>query len=125
ARGGVRQKLIYGVVLQQLGHQLSAERIYAAAAALAPRDPDTRVAAAVARFDKDHPERAFSRLGPLVRVFPRAPTVRFHLGLLLAWLGQVDAAKRQLRLAYALGPSSPLGTEARSFLQRLVSIRTK
>ncbi|MGB2952884.1 MAG: hypothetical protein WBB74_05770, partial [Gaiellaceae bacterium] len=42
ARGGVRQKLIYGVVLQQLGHQLSAERIYAAAAALAPRDPDTR-----------------------------------------------------------------------------------
>jgi tetratricopeptide (TPR) repeat protein len=125
ARGGVRQKLVYGVVLQQLGHQLSAERAYAQAAALAPNDPDARVAAAVGRFDKDHPERAFSRLGPLVRVFPHAATVRFHLGLLLAWLAQVDAAKQQFRKAYALAPSSSLGREARRFLQRLVGTGTK
>jgi Flp pilus assembly protein TadD len=125
AQGGVRQNLVYGIVLQQLGHQLSAERAYGQAAALAPNDPDARVAAAVGRFDKDHPERAFSRLGPLVRVFPHASTVRFHLGLLLAWLAQVDAAKQQFRKAYALAPSSSLGREARRFLQRLVGTRTK
>jgi Flp pilus assembly protein TadD len=123
--GGVRRKLLYGVALQRLGHRVSAEREYAAAAAVAPSDPEANVAAAVGLFDKDRPAVAFSRLGPLVRRFPRAPTVRFHLGLLLLWLGEVRTAKRELRFAYAEGPSSPLGREAKSFLARLESIRTK
>jgi len=62
---------------------------------------------------------AFSRLGPLVRVFPRAPTVRFHLGLLLLWTGRVDAAKVELRRARAEGPQTPLGREASAFLSRI------
>ena len=70
-------------------------------------------------FDKDHPERAFSHLGPLVRVFPHAPTVRFHLGLLLLWLGQVNAGIHELRLAHAEGPHTLLGSEAEIFLKRL------
>jgi tetratricopeptide (TPR) repeat protein len=120
-RGGPRQKLLYGAALQKLGRPLSAEREFLAAAAVAPNDPDARVAAAVGLFDKGAPARAFGRLGPLTRTFPKAATVRFHLGLLLLWLGRVDDAKRQFRLARSLAPSSRLGREAGSFLARLES----
>jgi len=124
-RGGVREKLLYGVALQRLDQPLSAAREFEAAAALAPRDPEARVAAAVGRFDKDAPERAFGRLGLLVRTFPGVPTVHFHLGLLLLWLGRVGDAKRELRLARAEGPRTPLGREAERFLARLEAVRTK
>jgi tetratricopeptide (TPR) repeat protein len=121
ARGrSVRARLLYGVALQRLGRPLSAERVFARAAALAPNDPEAQVAAAVGRFDKDHPERAFSRLGPLTQQFPHASTVRFHLGLLLLWLGDVKGGTRQLRLARQEGPETPLGREAALFLQKLV-----
>jgi tetratricopeptide (TPR) repeat protein len=126
ARGrDARAKLLYGVALQRLGRRVSAERQFAAAARLAPKDPEAQVAAAVGRFTKDHPERAFSRLGPLVRVFPHAATVRFHLGVLLLWLGDVGKARQELRLAHSEAPNSPIGREAKSFLVRLASIGTK
>jgi tetratricopeptide (TPR) repeat protein len=119
--GGVRDRLLYGIALQRVGRPVSAERAYAAAAALAPRDVEARVAAAVGRFRKDRPERAFSRLGPLARRYPSSPTVRFHLGLLLLWLGELPEARGQLELAHAAGPGSPLGKEAKRFLERLES----
>src|SRR5205085_2890859 len=122
---GARAKILYGVALERLDRPLSAERQFAAAAALAPGDPDAQTAAAVGRFTKDHPERAFSRLGPLVRSFPHAPTVRFHLGLMLLWLARVDAAETEFRKAHAEGPASPLGHEAKTFLVRIESIRTR
>jgi Flp pilus assembly protein TadD len=113
------------VALQRLGRRVSAEREFAAAATLAPQNAEAQTAAAVGRFRKGDPSLAFSRLGPLVRQFPRAPTVRFHLGLLLLWLGQVGEAKRELRLARAEGPESVLGREANAFLRRLEAIRTR
>ena len=120
ARGrSEHMKLLYGVALQRLGHQVSAERAFAEAARLAPDDAEAQVAVAVGRFDKTHPERAFSRLGPLSKRFPHAATVRFHLGLLLLWLGEVKAGKRQLRLAEAAEPGSPLARESHLFLQKL------
>ena len=124
-RPDVHAKLLYGLALQRLGHRISARRQYEAAARLAPRDPEAQVAAAVARFEKGRPAEAFSRLGPLTRRFPRAATVRFHLGLLLFWLaksqpGAVAEGKRQLRLARALEPQSPLAREA---AQLLVALR--
>jgi tetratricopeptide (TPR) repeat protein len=115
----VRAKLLYGSYLQQLGKPLSAERQFAAAARLAPNDPDARVAAAVGLFDKARPARAFGRLGPLMRTFPRAQTVRFHLGLLLLWSAQLDEARRQLRLARAEDPRSLLGTLASEYLRAI------
>jgi tetratricopeptide (TPR) repeat protein len=121
-RRNVRAKLLYGVALQRLGHPLSAARVYADAAALAPANADAQVAAAVGRFDKEQPARAFSRLGPLVRTFPRAATVRFHLGLLLLWIGRVDEGKRQLARAARQAPSTRLSREARRFLLRLESV---
>jgi tetratricopeptide (TPR) repeat protein len=122
--GGVHDRLLYGVALQRLGRPVSAEREFAAAAASAPSDAEAQVAAAVGRFDKDDPSEAFSRLGPLAQRFPHASTVRFHLGLLLLWIGEGDQARRQLRLARAEGPSTPLGREANRFLRRLGPGRT-
>jgi tetratricopeptide (TPR) repeat protein len=120
-RPDVHAKLLYGLALQGLGHRLSALRQYEAAARLAPGDAEPHVAAAVARFRKSSPADAFSRLGPLTRRFPRAATVRFHLGLLLFWLaraqpGAIKEGKRQLRLARALEPHSPLAREAAKLL---------
>src|ERR671930_355714 len=114
-----RAKVLYGVALQRLERPVSAERQFAAAAALAPREPEARVAATVGLFDKERPALAFSRLGPLSKTFPRAQTVRFHLGLLLLWIGQVRTAKRELRLARAEGPKTLLGSQATALLGRL------
>jgi tetratricopeptide (TPR) repeat protein len=124
ARGGARARLLYGVALQRLGRPRSAERQFAAAARAAPNDPDARVAADVGLFDKDDPSRAFSRLGPLVRVFPHAQTVRFHLGLLLLWMAQVPEARRQLGRARSEAPRSLLGQEASRYLAALAGVGT-
>jgi len=122
--GGVRERLLYGVALQRLGRQVSALREYEAAAALAPAALEPRVAVAVARFDKADPSLAFSRLGPLARRYPKSQSVRFHIGLCLLWLGSLDEAKRQLRLARAAGPRTALGVESSRFLDRLAGIGT-
>jgi len=124
ARGGAHAKILYGTALQQLGRPLSAERQFAAAARLAPDDPDARVADAVGRFDKANPARAFGKLGPLTRVFPKAQTVRFHLGLLLLWAAQVKEARTQLQQAQREDPHSLLGKQATQYLAALGRIGT-
>jgi tetratricopeptide (TPR) repeat protein len=117
--------LAQGVLLQRQGHQHSAERLYAKAARLRPDDDEAQVAAAVGRFDEDKLVVSFSRLGPLVRRFPHSQSVRFHLGLLLAWTGQGDEAVKQFQQARGLGPTTPLGREAAAFLSRLGGHGTK
>jgi Flp pilus assembly protein TadD len=123
--GGVRARLLYGVALQRLGRPVSAEREFATAARLAPDDPEALTAADVGLFSKANPARAFSRLGPLARRFPRAQTVHFHLGVMLLWLRDVREARRQLRLARVEGPKTRLGRTATAFLKQLHAIRTK
>jgi len=122
---GAHAKILYGAALQKLGRPVSAEREFAAAARESPNDPGARAASAVGLFDKDDPARAFSRLGPLVRVFPHAQTVRFHLGLLLLWIAQVPKAREELRLARAEGPKTPLGQEASAYLNVLRRVGTR
>ena len=117
--GDLRARILYGVALQRVGRPRSAERVLSAAAASAPNDVEAQVAAAVARFSKSTPARAFSRLGPLTRRFPRAPTVRFHLGLLLLWIGDVRGAERQLVQARRLGPETAHGREAARVLREI------
>jgi tetratricopeptide (TPR) repeat protein len=118
-RGGVRDLLLYGVGLQRVGRPVSAARVFARAARRAPDDAEPQVAAAVGVFDKDAPEKAFGRLGPLTRRFPEEPTVRFHLGVLLLWTGRIEAAERQLRLAARQRPGSPLAREAARYLETI------
>ena len=121
-RPDVHAKLLYGVALQRLERPLSARKQFAAAARLTPQNPEALVADAVGRFDKARPQQAFSRLGPLTRRYPRAATVRFHLGLMLLWLSELDEARRQLRLAAQL-EGSPLAREAERLLDRLEAVR--
>ena len=116
---GADAKILYGVALQALYHPVSAERQFAAAAREAPNDPEARVAEAVGLFSKDNPSLAFSRLGPLVRVFPHAQTVRFHLGKLLLWIREIPKAREELQKALAEGPGTPLGKQATLLLQAL------
>jgi len=109
AGGGTHAKLLYGVMLQQVGMPVSAEREFAAA---------------VGRFDKANPAKAFGTLGPLTRVFPHAQTVRFHLGVLLLWSAQLKEARKQLTLARSEDRGSTLGRQAEQYLQALGSVGT-
>lgn len=124
ATGSAKAKLLYGVALQRLFRPVSARREFDLAARLAPNDPETQTAAAVARFDKADLSASFSRLGPLTRRFPKAATVRFHLGLLLLWTGSLKTAEKQLRLATTAEPGSPLAREAARFLTTLERVTT-
>ena len=124
AVGTVDPLLRQGIAAQLAGHQRTAERLYARAARLHPDDDQAQVAAAVGRFDESNLSASFSRLGPLVKRFPQSVSVRYHLGLLLAWTGQRDQAIVEFRAAKRLGPHTVLGREANAFLQRLVNDRT-
>jgi tetratricopeptide (TPR) repeat protein len=116
-RTPVQRLLARGIAYQAALRPLSAERAFAAAARSAPHDAEAQVAAAVGLFDKSRPAVAFSRLGPLLRRFPHAQTVRFHLGLLLIFVRDFPAARRELRLAVAEGPRTLLGRRARLLLK--------
>jgi hypothetical protein len=124
-RDDVRAKLLYGAALQDLGRPRSAERQFAAAARLAPRNVEARAAAAVGLYDKGDPARAFGRLGPLTREFPRAQTVRFHLGVLLLWSAELEAARKQLRIAEDQGAETVVGREARKYLAAIRGLGTR
>jgi tetratricopeptide (TPR) repeat protein len=121
----VQAKLAYGAFLWQLWHRVSAERQFAAAARLAPHNPYARTAAAVGLFTKGAPVRSFSRLGPLTAVFPRAPVVRFELGLLLISTAQPAKGLKQLRLAAAEAPRSSYAQTVRALLARIRNGGTK
>ena len=108
-----------GFRLQVEGHQHSALKVYERAARREPGNDEAQVAAAVARFDKDNLNASFSRLGPLARTFPKSQSVRFYLGLLLAWTGQRDPAIAQFEKAVALGPKTELGRNAAEFLKNV------
>jgi predicted Zn-dependent protease len=116
-RTRVERLLARGVAYQAALRPVSAERAFAAAARTAPNNPQAQVAAAVGLFDKDRPAIAFSRLGPLVRRFPHAQTVRFHLGLLLIFIRELPTARRELALAVAEGPATLLGRRAHLLLK--------
>ena len=121
-RGGAREWVLYGSALEQAGRRLSAQRAYDRAVTLDRESLDARVAAAVSRFDKDDPSQAFGRLGPLASANPGAPVVRYHLGLLLLWLPDVEEARRQLERARAADPRGFYGRQAARVVERLDEI---
>jgi tetratricopeptide (TPR) repeat protein len=122
--GGAEEWILYGTALQRVGKPLSARAAFDRALELAPERLDAKVAAAVGRFDKDDPSAAFSRLGPLARDNPDSALVRFHLGVLLLWIRDVQDARAQLERAAATMPESLYSREAKSLLSRLEGIGT-
>jgi Flp pilus assembly protein TadD len=125
ARPDADAKILYGFALWNLSRPISAERQFRAAAALAPGDPMARTAAAVGAYSKARPVAAFSRLGPLTAIFPKAAVVRFHLGVLLLWSKELGKARTQLRLAIADNPNSTYGKAAMRLLTALGHNGTK
>jgi tetratricopeptide (TPR) repeat protein len=125
ARPDANAKLLYAVALWNLRRPLSAERVFRAAAALAPNDPMALTAAAVGSFSKANPVLAFSKLGPLTGRFPRAGVVRFHLGVLLLWTSELAKAQKQLSLAVSLDPRSTYAAQAKLLLRALGHNGTK
>ena len=117
AKTPAQERLLRGAAFQQALRPVSAEREFEAAVRAAPDDSETLTAAAVGRYDKERPAAAFSTLGPLVRRFPHAQTVRFHLGLLLIYFGDLSRARRELALARAQGPLTSLGKRADTLLK--------
>jgi tetratricopeptide (TPR) repeat protein len=120
--GGAEAWLVYASALEQVGRRLSARRAYDRAAELAPASVEALTAAAVARFDKDDPAKAFARLGPLAARHPRAAVVRLHLALLLLWLPNLEEAREQLTLAAKAEPGSYYAREARRILASLAGV---
>jgi tetratricopeptide (TPR) repeat protein len=123
-KGGADEWILYGTALQRVGKPISARTAFDRALELAPERLDAKVAAAVGRFDKDDPSAAFSRLGPLGRENPDSALVRFHLGVLLLWIRDVQDARAQLEEAAATMPASLYSREAKSLLSRLEGIGT-
>ena len=121
--GGVEAKLAYGMALQRVGRPVSVREAFAAAAAADPESLPARVAAAVGRFDKDDPSATFSRLGPLADE-DRDGVVRYHLGLALSWMAQVEEAVSQLRRVREAAPNGFYGREAERLLDRLEDATT-
>ncbi len=70
ARGGVRERLLYGVGLQRVGRPVSAAREFDQAAQRFPNDAEAQVAGAVGAFDKDAPERGLRPPRPAFEVVP-------------------------------------------------------
>ncbi len=113
--------LIAGQVEQRGFHQRSAEKLWAKDAKLHPGSDAAQVAAAVGRFDMSNLNASFSRLGPLVKRFPKSQSIRFHLGLLLVWTGQRNQAVTEFQDAVKLGPDTALGKEAQNFVTKIES----
>ena len=124
AAGDARANLLYGAALQRAGRPVAASAAFTHALELEPDDLDAQVADAVGRFDKAEPAAAFSRLGPLASRNPRSGVVRFHLGLLLLWIRDVEGAETQLERAVRADPDGFYGTEAKRLLSGLEAIRT-
>ena len=120
----MRGRLLHGIALQRLGRPVSARRAFAEALRLDPDGVEPLVADAVGRYTKSNPSAAFSRLGPLSRRFPHSASVRFHLGVLLLWQGDVEEARRQLRLARRAEPGSRLAREAKRYLDEVAKAGT-
>ena len=119
--GGVDERLAYGIALQRVGRPVSARAVFASALEVEPQSLPAKVADAVGRFDKEDPSQTFSRLGPLADVDENG-VVRYHLGLALSWMGQVEEAIRQLRLANDADPDGFYGREAERLLARLEDV---
>ena len=125
AAGGEDAKLRYGAALWSLRRPVSAEREFAAAAKLAPHDPLALTVAALGRFTKANPTRAFAKLGPLTGVFPHSPVVEFHLALALLYIGETKKAETHLRSAIADGPQTVYAKNGRVLLASLTNNGTK
>lgn len=111
--------LARGTRLQREGREVSAEKLFSRAARAHPSDPETLVAVAIGRFDEANLTASLMPLFRLAKRFPKSQSVRFHLGLILAWIGQRTPAKAEFQAALAIDPKTSMGNQAALFLRGL------
>jgi cytochrome c-type biogenesis protein CcmH/NrfG len=115
----VEAQLQLGAALQAAGRRNDAAEAYARALTLAPDSVEGQVARAMNAFDKDDPSGStFAVLGPLVRDNPDVPAARFHLGVALLWLRDVERARAELRQVEREAPDSRLAKLAKALADR-------
>lgn len=108
-----------GAALLAAGRRLDAVDAFDAALAVDPSSVEARVGRIIATYAKDHPERSFGQMGPLVRDHPTDPSPRLHLALMLIWIRDLDTARAELRQVAATDPGGRLGRVAQRFLDSL------
>jgi tetratricopeptide (TPR) repeat protein len=108
-------QLQYGAALETAGRRRDAETTFHHAVEADPSSIEAQVAAAVGSFSKDQPAAAVGQLGPLVRDHPDDPSPRFHLALLLLWIGMKDRALAEFAQVARDSPDSRLGRLAAEF----------
>jgi predicted Zn-dependent protease len=111
----VNAQLQYGAALETAGRRQDAEGVFQRAVQADPASVEAQVAAAVGSFSKDQPAAAVGQLGPLVRDHPDDPSPRFHLALLLLWIGMKDRALAEFAQVARDSGDSRLGRLAAEF----------
>jgi tetratricopeptide (TPR) repeat protein len=115
----IEAQLQLGAALQGAGRRNDAAEAYARALTLAPESVEAQVARAMNAFDKDDPSGStFAILGPLVRDNPDVAAARFHLGVALLWLRDVERARAELRQVERDAPGSRLARLATALADR-------
>jgi tetratricopeptide (TPR) repeat protein len=89
------------------------------AAELAPRRLSPRIALAVLAFDKADPSASISTLGGLSAESAPSAELRFHLGLLVLWIGNREQARDQFEQARDIDPGGRYGEAAGRLLEAL------
>jgi tetratricopeptide (TPR) repeat protein len=97
APNDAKAQLQYGSALQSAGRRREALGVYGQALKADPTSVEAQVALALAGFRKDDPAKAFGTVGPLVRDHKGDPSPRFHLAMMLLWIGQPDKAQAEFR----------------------------
>ena len=108
-------QLQYGAALQAAGHRQAALAAYRQAIKADPTSVEAQVALAVGAFSKDDPAKAFGTIGPLARDHTGDPSPRFHLALMLLWIGQPDQARAQFQQVEKEAPTTRLARLAAFF----------
>lgn len=108
-----------GAALLAAGRRLDATDAFDAALQADPNALEAKVGRIIATYQKDHPEKSFGQMGPLVRDNPSNPSPRLHLALMLLWIKDVDTARAELRQVANADPNGRLGSVAERFLASL------
>lgn len=108
-------QLQYGASLQGAGRREEALAAYRQAVKADPSSVEAQVAVALAGFSKDDPSKAFGTVGPLARDHAGDPSPRFHLAMMLLWIGQPEQARAQFHQVTTEAPDSRLARLAQFF----------
>jgi tetratricopeptide (TPR) repeat protein len=115
APNDAKAQLQYGSALQSAGRRTEALAAYGQALKADPTSIEAQVALALAAFKKDDPAKAFGTVGPLVRDHKNDPSPRFHLAMMLLWIGQPEKAQAEFRQVASEAPGTRLARLAEFF----------